>query len=274
MRTAEIIPAGMILVPGGRTLIGSETGFPSEQPAFWADVNPFALDVHLVTVGQYREFVDSTGYRTEAERFGNAGVFDMSAKQWTMVDGASWRAPIGAGSQPPDDHPVTQVSFNDAEAYCSWAGGRLPTEVEWEHAARGGKNSRARYAWGDQLVVDGVHMANTWNGTFPIDNSGADGFLATSPVGRFGETQLELTDMGGNVWEWTNSWYRPYSERDRPFVPDETSERVQRGGSFLCEPGWCHGYRVSARSHSTPETALFHVGFRCARDLETDVDEA
>ncbi|MBT8402172.1 MAG: formylglycine-generating enzyme family protein [Rhodothermia bacterium] len=272
--TTEVGPTKMILVPGGRTLVGSEMGLPSEQPTFWADVDPFAMDIHPVTVGQYREFVESTGYRTEAERFGNAGVFDVGAKQWVMVDGASWRTPTGpSASRTPDDHPVTQVSFNDAEAYCSWTGGRLPTEIEWEHAARGATNSRSRYAWGNELVVDDVHMANTWNGTFPIDNSEADGFLATSPVGRFGETELGLTDMGGNVWEWTASWYRPYSERNEPLIPDEASERVQRGGSFLCEPGWCHGYRVSARSHSTPETALFHVGFRCVRDLESDVDD-
>jgi len=254
----------MVYVPGGTTLIGSETGLPAEQPTFWAEVEPFYMDIHPTTVAQFRDFVEATSHVTQAEHFGDAGVFDVESKQWTMVRGATWRYPRGPlGPTAPDDHPVTQVSWHDAEAYCSWAGKRLPSEVEWEHAARGAANSRAAYAWGDELVERGRHRANTWNGTFPQHNSEADGYLFTSPVGAFGATPLGLTDMGGNVWEWTADWFRPYAEREQPFSVTETSEKAQRGGSFLCEPGWCHGYRVSGRSHATPETSLFHVGFRC-----------
>ncbi len=262
------VPPGMVLVPGGHTNIGSEVGMPMERPVFRAKVKPFLMDVHPVTVAQFRAFVDATGYETEAETFGNAGVLNTETGQWTLVDGATWDFPLGPASAPAgDDHPVTQVSWNDAVAYSAWGGKRLPTEVEWEHAARGAKNDSRPYAWGESLVEDGAIMANVWNGQFPVHNSGLDGYLMTSPVGTYGKTSLGLTDMGGNVWEWTADWYRPYSERHQPFQPDAYSEKAQRGGSFLCEPGWCHGYRVSARSHSTAESSLHHVGFRCVMDL-------
>lgn len=261
-------PDGMVFVPGGKTQIGSNEGLPSEQPVFTADVKPFFLDVHLVTVAQYREFVEATGYRTQAEVFGNSAVFDFDTGEWSLVDGADWRHPFGP--QRPaaeDDHPVTQVSWNDAVAYCEWVGKRLPTEVEWEHAARNARNGGPRYAWGDELVIDGAYMANTWQGRFPDFNTTADGYLATNPVGAFGETPLGLTDMGGNVWEWVDDWLRPYNQRGTPFTPNKESKKVQRGGSFLCDPAVCHGYRVSGRADSTPETGLCHTGFRCARDI-------
>lgn len=271
------VPVGMVYVPGGRTLIGDDQaveggGQPggrhnaSATPAFWVDVEPFFMDEHPVTVAQFRAFVEATGYRTEAERFGDAGVMDPATMRWMLVQGASWHHPFGPeGPAASDDHPVTQVSWNDAAAYASWAGKRLPTEIEWEHAARGARNARDLFAWGNDLVVDGRHRANVWQGTFPYHNRNEDGYLYTSPVGVFGKTSLGLTDMGGNVWEWCQDWYRPYSERDEPFTPDPASEKVQRGGSFQCEE--CHGFRVYTRAHSTPETALFHVGFRCVRDL-------
>ncbi len=272
-RTVEVeppeeIPEGMVYVPGGVTHIGAEDGLPPEQPVFEAEVAPFFMDEHSVTVAQFRAFVEATGFVTEAEGFGNAGLIDLDTQQWTLVDGATWQYPLGPeGPLVPDDHPVTQVSWNDAVAYAEWAGKRLPTEVEWEHAARGARDDRRPYAWGDSLAEDGAYKANTWQGTFPIRNTVEDGYLYTSPVGAFGETSLGLTDMGGNVWEWTQNWFRPYADRNVPFSPTAQSEKVQRGGSFLCEPGWCHGYRVSARSHSTPETSLFHVGFRCVKDV-------
>jgi len=260
-------PSGMVYVPGGRTRIGSDDGPATERPRFWADVHPFFLDVHPVTVAEFRRFAETTGYVTQSERFGSSGVFDVTTGKWSLVDGASWSRPRGPSAPPaPDDHPVTQVSWNDAVAYCRSAGKRLPTEVEWEHAARGARSDGPRYAWGDALVVGGHHMANTWQGEFPRRNTKEDGFLYTSPVGAFGKTPLGLTDMGGNVWQWCDDWYRPYAERGKPFTPGAQSERVIRGGSFLCDPKVCHGFRVSARGHSTPETGLAHVGFRCARD--------
>jgi sulfatase modifying factor 1 len=258
----------MVYFAGGRTRIGSDDGEPAERPAFYADVKPFLLDVHPVTVGEFGRYVEATGYRTQAEGFGNAGVFDVKSGSWSLVDGATWRRPLGPSTPPaPDDHPVTQVSWNDAQAYCRWAGGRLPTEVEWEYAARNGRSNAPRYAWGNALVVDGHYMANTWQGEFPRHNSVADGWLYTSPVGTFGKTASGLTDMGGNVWQWCEDWFRPYGAQGTPFAPDAESAKVMRGGSFLCDPKVCHGFRISARGHSTPETALVHVGFRCARDV-------
>lgn len=257
----------MVAVPGGVTHIGSEDGLAQEQPVFAAEVAPFFMDASPVTVERFRAFVERTGYETEAERFGNAGVLVGDA--WQMVDGADWQHPQGPDHpSAPDDHPVTQVSWNDAVAFCAAEGKRLPTEIEWEHAARNARDDRRPYAWGDTLADGDRYHANTWNGTFPVRNTAADGYHFTSPVGAFGTTDLGLTDMGGNVWEWTSSWFRPYAERDAPFTPTPQSERAQRGGSFLCNPSYCHGYRVSGRSHATPETALFHVGFRCVQDLD------
>ncbi len=261
-------PPGMVYVPGGTTHIGAEDGMPHERPVFKARVTPFFMDLHPVTVAQFRVFVEETGYITQAEEFGDAAVFNLSQQSWELLPGANWRHPLGPNSPAAkDNHPVTQVSWNDAVAYAQWAGKRLPTEVEWEHAARGGINSRSPYPWGYSIVEDESFRANVWNGQFPRFNTNADGYLLTSPVGMFGATRLGLTDMGGNVWEWVDDWYRPYTDRDKDFKPNAKSERVQRGGSFLCEPGWCHGYRVSGRSHSTPESSLFHVGFRCVMDL-------
>ncbi|MEM1117774.1 MAG: formylglycine-generating enzyme family protein [Bacteroidota bacterium] len=279
------VPEGMVYVPGGATQVGvlaGEGGMPHERPAFTADVPPFLLDRSPVTVARFRAFVEATGHETQAEAFGDGAVMDQATGQWTLVPEADWRRPRGpAGPEAPDDHPVTQVAWTDAEAFCTWDGARsgtsarLPTEVEWEHAARGGTDDRSPYAWGDRLDEGGTLRANTWTGTFPAGDDGADGYVdGTSPVGAFGPTPLGLTDLGGNVWEWTASWYRPYplgpdggTGAGAPLGPTGAPERVQRGGSFLCHPSYCHGFRVSARSHATPESAFAHVGFRCARDL-------
>lgn len=262
------IPDGMVYIPGGVTHIGSEEGPPAERPVFRAEVPAFLMDIHPVTVAEFAEFIEATGYTTDAERLGDAGVFDTRTGGWRLVRGADWQYPTGPEGEPaPADHPVTQVSWNDARTYAEWAGKRLPSEVEWEHAARGAGDHRSRYAWGDALEEDGHHRANIWQGPFPGGNTLEDGHLFTSPVGAFGETPLGLTDMGGNVWEWTSDWFRSYSDRDRPPPTGPGAEKVQRGGSFLCHEDFCHGYRVSARSHSTPETSLFHVGFRLVKDL-------
>jgi sulfatase modifying factor 1 len=255
-------PTGMAYVPGGVTQIGSDDGLPDEQPSFSATVDPFYMDVHPVTVADFRKFVEATRHVTGAERDGGGAVYDIRSGDWRLVPGASWRSPLGPdGPQAPDDHPVTQVSWHDASAYAAWAGKRLPTEIEWEHAARGGRNLRHRYPWGDVLSAGGTHRANIWQGTFPGNNTMDDGYLYTSPVGAFGKTELGLTDMAGNVWEWTADWYGPFGGG----VAVGAREKVQRGGSFLCLADFCHGYRVSARSHSTPDTALFHTGFRCVK---------
>lgn len=262
------IPEDMVFIQGGITTIGSQNGLVNERPVFELRVQPFLMDKNLVTVKQFRDFVDETEYRTEAETFGNGVVFDFERGEWTLVDGVTWQYPNGPDQEfAIDNHPVRMVSWNDAVAYLEWVGKRLPTEVEWEHAAKGGDNRMKLYSWGETLIVDGEHMANTWNGVFPTENVAEDGYLQTSPVGEFNVTELGLTDMGGNVWEWTEDWYRSYSLRNEPFTPTSQSEKVLRGGSFMCHVSYCHGYRVSSRSHTPPDNAIFHVGFRGVKDI-------
>ena len=283
----------MIFVPGGQTRIGvtdreladvMRSRRPSRdgrhvwgreaQPSFAASVDPFLLDQHPVTVAAFRRFARTTDYETQAERFGDAGVLHPQTGRWQLVKGADWQHPRGPEAPASKgDHPVTQVSWSDAEAYCQWRGARLPTEVEWEHAARGARNRRTACPWGrcERAGQDTTHRANTWQGRFPVQNIAADGYRYTSPVGTFEEGELGLADMGGNVWEWTDSWFRSYAGRAAPFKPTRQSERVQRGGSFQCNE--CGGYHVFSRSHATPETALFHVGFRCAQDVPSSAQQ-
>ncbi|MCP5431965.1 MAG: formylglycine-generating enzyme family protein [Alphaproteobacteria bacterium] len=267
--TARAEPPGdMVLVPAGTRAIGSQEGFPDERPSFSTDIAAFYLDRSPVTVKRFRAFVEASGYVTEAETFGTGAVLLTGVGAWRLVEGANWRKPRGPQNEAaPDDHPVTQVSWNDAEAFCAAEGKRLPTEIEWEHAARFGQDAQGHVFEhpGDAKGPDG-YRANVWQGLFPVTNTVADGYRFTAPVGTFGTTPLGLTDMAGNVWEWTASWYRPYAQREAPFTPDTSSERVQRGGSYLCDANICSGFRVTARSHSTPDSALEHVGFRCARD--------
>ncbi len=273
LRKAKI-PAGMILVNGGFTKIGADDGLAHEQPMFWVEVKPFLMDISPVTVAQFRAFVKATNYVTEAEKFGNSGVIDQSTdNRWTLKDGANWQYPQGTDFPvAPDNHPVTQVSWNDALAYCTWAGKRLPCEIEWEHAARNARNDSAIYPFGNQIGGNGVFKANIWQGMFPNKNLVEDGFKFTSPVGHFGKTPLGLTDMAGNVWEWCQDWKYEYknileSLKNKP-VMVQKQEKVMRGGSFLCEPTYCHGYRVSARSFTSPETGLMHIGFRCVKEIK------
>ncbi len=264
------VPEGMVLIPGGKSIMGSNEVFAQEGPIHEEITRAFYMDIHPVTVAEFSRFVRQTEYVTQAEEFGSAGVFNMETGQWILVEGANWRYPQGPqGKKAQDNHPVTQVSWNDAKAYCKWAGKRLPTEQEWEHAARnGGLIKTAKYPWGsDTLMKDGVYQANVWQGSFPLYNSAKDGYTYTSPVGAFGESGLGLQDMAGNVWEWCENWKLPYDLNPDEFTPDAHSEKAQRGGSFLCDPSFCHGFRVSGRSGSTPETSLMHVGFRCVKDL-------
>ncbi|MBO0935586.1 formylglycine-generating enzyme family protein [Fibrella sp. HMF5335] len=264
------LPAGMVYVPGGYTQIGSEEGLTQEQPVFWVQVKPFLMDQHEVTVGQFRAFVQATGFKTEAETFGDAAVFDDATHEWNLIKGTNWRYPYGPQAGPAaDTMPVTQVSWNDARAYAKWAGKRLPHEIEWEHAARNATNSRAMYPFGNELERNGRFLANTWNGKFPDYDQVSDGFHRAAPVGTFGKSPLGLADMAGNVWEWCDNPKMAYSDliQGIPVAITASTERAQRGGSYLCEPGWCHGYRVSGRSGSTAETSLMHTGFRCVKDV-------
>jgi len=264
------LPDGMVYVPGGYTQIGSETGLDQEKPVFWTFIKPFLKDQHEVTVGQFREFSTATGFKTEAEKFGDAGVFDDKTKEWDLIKGTNWQYPYGPAAGPaPDNLPVTQVSWNDAQAYAKWAGKRLPHEIEWEHAARNATNSQTIYPFGNELTASNKPLANTWNGRFPDYDAVTDGYHRAAPVGTFGTSPLGLADLSGNVWEWCDDPKVSYQDvlNQTPVRITEQTERVQRGGSFLCEPGWCHGYRVSGRSGSTAETSLMHIGFRCVKDV-------
>lgn len=255
----------LVFFKGGSVTVGANDMQPNEYPAHTVSVEPFYLSKSPVTVAEFRKFVEATGYTTDAEQFGNSAVFDVQTGQWKLVDGANWRYPFGpAGQKAPPDHPVTQVSWNDARAYCEWAEVRLPTEAEWEYAARGGKNEGARFSWGNQLVTDARFQANVWQGKFPDSIAVEDGYLYTSPVGAFGETPGGLTDMGGNVWEWTADTYHLYEGNPYSFSPDP-DKKVIKGGSFLCDSTVCFGYRVAARNFNARASATVNMGFRTAR---------
>jgi formylglycine-generating enzyme required for sulfatase activity len=283
----------MRAIGGGTFLIGSEEFYADEGPVHETSVGPFLIDVHPVTTAQFAGFVAATGYLTTAERDLPAADFpDLQPHErlagslafrptdgpvalhdwrqwWTWLVGANWRRPH-AEAEAKDDHPVVQVSFDDASAYAAWTGGRLPTEAEWEFAARGGFESR-RFAWGDEARPGGRLMANTWQGAFPFRNDGANGWRGTSPVGSFPPDAFGLVDMIGNVWEWTTT---PYAQRHDVgeeaaccVVSDPSdNRRVLKGGSHLCAPEYCLRYRPAARSPQSDDTSTTHIGFRCVRD--------
>ncbi|MCY3001545.1 MAG: formylglycine-generating enzyme family protein [Planctomycetota bacterium] len=300
-------PTGMVWIPPGEFDMGSNDGLADERPVHRVRLSGFFLDVHEVTNAQFRAFVDATGYVTTAERaptveeilaqsppgtpppppevlVPGALVLDATMANgwwWKWMPGASWRKPDGehALTSEHDNHPVVQVSWDDAQAYAKWAKRRLPTEAEWERAARGGVE-RQRYVWGTERNPQGKELANIWQGRFPEKNTVADGFEGTAPIGSFPANGFGLSDMAGNVWEWTADWYRPDAYSKTPadaldpkgptdsFDPQEpgVAKRVTRGGSFLCSDNYCIGYRPSARMKSSPDTGLFHTGFRCALD--------
>jgi formylglycine-generating enzyme required for sulfatase activity len=243
---------------------------PFERPAHEVTVGSFLIDSREVTVGEFSRFVEATGYRTEAERFGWSGVFDAAAGEWAKVDGADWRHPDGPASSAAPEEPVTQVSWNDARAFAEWAGKRLPTEAEWEYAARGGLAGK-KYSWGDELRPAGRPAANWWQGEFPARDAAEDGFAGRAPVGSFAPNGYGLYDTGGNVWEWCSDWfaadYYGQSPATDPRGPTGGEERVIRGGSWMCSENYCTNYRVAGRGHTAPDTGLNNLGFRCARDL-------
>jgi len=279
----------MVFIPGGSFLMGtdSQEGFPAdgEGPIHRVKVNPFYMDVHTVTNREFMKFVRDTDYVTEAERFGWSFVFYMlvskdikrKVKQyvqqtpwWLVVEGATWKHPEGPGSSVNNRmaHPVIHVSWNDAIAYCRWAGKRLPTEAEWEFAARGGLEQK-EYPWGDELTPGGRHYCNIWQGEFPYKNTVEDGYLSTAPAKSFPENGYGLYNISGNVWEWCSDWFTTNIQKrggkDNPKGPDIGKTRVMRGGSYLCHQSYCNRYRVAARTSNTPDSSTGNIGFRCVR---------
>ncbi|HET7324667.1 MAG TPA: formylglycine-generating enzyme family protein [Halococcus sp.] len=285
----------MTRLDGGTFTMGTDEdiGFPAdgEGPARDVTIDPFYIDRFAVTNAEFLQFVRDTDYTTDAERFGWSFVFEdfLTARDdnqvlqrvadtpwWVAVEGANWLRPEGPDSSIIDEdrlkQPVTHVSWNDACAYADWAGKRLPTEAEWEYAARGGLE-RKRYPWGDELTPDGDHRCNIWQGDFPEQNTGDDGYYGTAPVTAFEPNEFGLYNVSGNVWEWCADWFSAaYHTSDayspvNPTGPVDGNERVMRGGSYLCHRSWCNRYRVAARSKNTPDSSTGNIGFRCFLDV-------
>ncbi len=262
----------MVLLKGGKFLMGSEDPEAfvedKEGPVRTEEVPPFYMDECAVTNNQFNAFVDETGYKTDAEKYGWSFVFfQFVSKQvsdnekkylpqtpwWLGVIGADWQKPEGRGSSITNrmDHPVVHVSWNDAMAYCEWSGKRLPSEKEWEYAARGGLVQK-KYPWGDELTPNGVHYCNIWQGEFPKLNTREDGYAGTAPSKSFPPNAYGLYNMSGNVWEWSSDWFG-----------SDKSTKALRGGSYLCHKSYCNRYRIAARVPNTPDTSSGNIGFRC-----------
>ncbi len=280
--------AEMVLLDGGEFVMGSAgpTAYPGdgEGPVRRIRVDPFRIDRHALSNADFSAFVEETGHTTEAERFGWSFVFAgllpddfpptrgvAHAPWWRQVEEADWRRPEGPQSDLDGrmDHPVLHVSWNDAQAYCEWAGKHLPTEAEWEFAARGDLDGMV-FPWGDDLEPGGEHRMNVWQGAFPSENTCADGFYGTAPVGAYPPNGYGLHNMTGNVWEWCSDWYSPdFHTRDRrtnPQGPRRGTNRSTRGGSYLCHHSYCRRYRVAARNSLEPESTTGNTGFRCVSD--------
>jgi len=262
---------GMVYIEAGEFYMGTDRGFPYEGPPHRVTLDPYFVDETEATNAEFAEFVAATNYETTAEKLGNSGVFLPENHRWILVDGADWRHPEGPESSIEGrmDHPVVHVSWDDAAAYCAWAGKRLPTEAEFEYAARGGLED-AEYPWGDEFNPKGEFRANTWQGVFPEADLDQDGFSGVAPAKSFPPNGYGLYDIAGNVWEWVYDWYDPdyyaVSPTDNPRGPKDGKEKVQRGGSWLCSQNYCQGYRVASRMKTAPDSGLNNLGFRCAAD--------
>lgn len=282
---------------GGTFMMGDAFGegytADGETPAHPVTLKPFWMDITTVTNAQFATFAKATGYTTEAEQVGSSAVFHLAvaadkadvlgcaagAPWWLEVRGADWRHPEGryTNISKRQHHPVVHVSWNDANAYARWAGKRLPSEAEWEYAARGNLDG-ARFPWGDELTPGGRWLCNIWQGTFPTVNTREDGYLTTAPSKSFHKNGYGLWQMVGNVWEWSADWFSPTTYADRvaaaqsdipataPQGPPTGKTRVMRGGSYLCHDSYCYRYRVAARSSNTPESSSSNIGFRCANN--------
>lgn len=278
----------MIRFEGGRSHLGTdapEIAPDGEGPARPVRLGPFGLEAVAVTNDRFAAFVSATGHVTDAERYGWSAVFsglmppDRAARAtpsgevpwWCRVEGASWRHPEGPGSDlaARGDHPVTHVSWNDAAAFARWVGGRLPTEAEWEHAARGGASPR-RFPWGEEEPDERGRLCNIWQGRFPDHNTGADGYIGTAPVRSFEPTAAGLWNMAGNVWEWTADPFRIRSvgrqAKARNAVARAQGQKVLKGGSFLCHASYCYRYRIAARMGIDADSSASNVGIRVAFD--------
>lgn len=277
----------LIELPGGEFLRGTPAhdaiADDCERPEHQVRVAPFAIARHAVSNALFARFVEATGYRTTAEEFGWSFVFGgllphdfpptqgiAAAPWWRKVDGADWRHPEGPHSSLIDriDHPAVHVSWFDAVAFCNWSATRLPTEAEWEYAARGGRVQQ-RFPWGNDLEPGGVHRMNVFQGAFPEHNTADDGWVGTCPVDAFEPNDFGLHNVTGNVWEWCSDWFSPDTYRcdryENPSGPLEGTQRVIRGGSYLCHHSYCERYRVAARSANSPDSASGNVGFRVVR---------
>lgn len=277
----------LLPLPGGSFRMGTDDhiGYPSdgEGPVRDVKLSPFRIAATTVTNARFATFVKATGHITDAERFGFSYVFEgflapglratsprvPGTPWWRGVQGATWKHPEGPGSviDALQNHPVVHVSFNDAQAFCAWSGTRLPTEAEWEYAARGGLEQK-RYPWGDELAPKGRYACNIWRGTFPTVNTAEDGHRSTAPVKSFKPNGYGLYNTVGNVWEWCADWFSPdfhtTGPRTDPMGPPDGAARVMRGGSHLCHASYCNRYRVAARSSNTPDSSAGNIGFRVA----------
>jgi formylglycine-generating enzyme len=277
----------VVSLDGGEFRMGSADrwAYPGdgEGPVRHVALDPFEIAPHAVTNAEFAEFADATGHVSEAERFGWSFVFGgllpddfpptrgvASAPWWRQVEEAYWRRPEGPHSDLDGrmDHPVVHASWNDAQAYCEWAGARLPTEAEWEYAARGGLDQKV-FPWGDDLEPGGEHRMNVWQGAFPTENSRDDGFYGTCPVDAFPANGHGLHNTTGNVWEWCADWYsadfHTRDTRTNPQGPPRGTHRSARGGSYLCHHSYCRRYRVAARTAMEPVSTAGNTGFRCVR---------